>query len=257
MGAGTLVQQPHGEHTGVTPADPSPTDAERDSRRDETAPWIRMAINAESPVQQKTEKVWAGLTAGPHTYYFEYVPGLKEVTVGTCATTEGLDCNVANYPTTPTLQKTGCPTGFNLGWCWTGTVNVTDGNEIKVVARYTQTYPGYGATEGGKSATIIHVTNANASGAGSLQAAILDGCQNNEGRYIVFDVAPTIDLPNEGLRICGKEMTIDGWTSPGIVKLTTASVHFNCFDPDNSTPRGLNNRRNRDGSKQRDSFPTW
>ena len=68
-----------------------------------------------------------------------------------------------------------------------------------------------GAYEITNSPTIYRVTNLNASGAGSFQAA----AEASGSRIIIFDVGGTINLGTDGVRIDDPYLTIAGQTAPG------------------------------------------
>ncbi|MFQ5904689.1 MAG: hypothetical protein ACE5JO_13470, partial [Candidatus Binatia bacterium] len=80
-------------------------------------------------------------------------------------------------------------------------------NQPATLAR--TTYQGFGATTtGGSRGTVVHVTNLNDSGPGSLRSALSHG-----KRHIVFDVGGEILLKRR-LYVRGANVTIDGFTAP-------------------------------------------
>lgn len=69
---------------------------------------------------------------------------------------------------------------------------------------------GYGAyATGGRGCQVVHVTNLNAVGAGSLADAV-----SQSGRFVVFDVGGVIDITGKSITIASN-ITIAGQTAPG------------------------------------------
>ncbi len=69
---------------------------------------------------------------------------------------------------------------------------------------------GYGAyASGGRGGQVVHVTNLNAAGAGSLADAV-----SQPNRFVVFDVGGVIDITGKSITIASN-ITIAGQTAPG------------------------------------------
>lgn len=69
---------------------------------------------------------------------------------------------------------------------------------------------GFGAyATGGRGGQVVHVTNLNAAGAGSLAEAV-----SQPGRFVVFDVGGVIDITGKNITIASN-VTIAGQTAPG------------------------------------------
>jgi pectate lyase len=97
-------------------------------------------------------------------------------------------------------------------------------------------YQGFGATTpGGAGGAVVHVTNLNDSGAGSLRAALSQG-----NRRVVFDVAGAIALSSY-LYVQGPFVTIDGLTapSPGITLRNWSLVIAGSFGAHDVIVQGL------------------
>ena len=69
---------------------------------------------------------------------------------------------------------------------------------------------GFGAyASGGRGGQVVHVTNLNASGVGSLADAV-----SKPGRFVVFDVGGVINITGKSITIASN-VTIAGQTAPG------------------------------------------
>ena len=98
--------------------------------------------------------------------------------------------------------------GGNSGKTYTPSKNLTEQVNGKTLA-----FPGaegFGAfSVGGRNGSVYHVTNLNASGAGSFADAI-----SRPNRIIIFDVGGIINITGKTL-ICSDNITIEGQTAPG------------------------------------------
>ncbi len=87
---------------------------------------------------------------------------------------------------------------------------------------------------GGRGGTVVHVTNLNDSGAGSLRDAV-----SHSGRIVVFDVGGTINLKSD--ISCQGNITVAGQTAPGGKGITLKGGKF-AFGGDNTIVRFLASR---------------
>lgn len=95
-----------------------------------------------------------------------------------------------------------CPLSLVLSWLLSGSVQAQQ-----------LAFPGaegYGAyASGGRGCTVVHVTNLNAAGTGSLADAV-----SQSNRFVVFDVGGVIDITGKSITIASN-ITIAGQTAPG------------------------------------------
>lgn len=103
------------------------------------------------------------------------------------------------------------------------TVDVTEYGELKA---FPSAYGAGAYTKGGRGGIVIHVTNLNASGAGSFRAAL----ETQGKRTIVFDVSGTINLGGSIIYLDGSShsnLTIAGQTAPeGGITITNGRLDF-------------------------------
>lgn len=171
----------------------------------ETAPYATMSVNA-SPPSATNPQLFSALPSGVHTITVADVIGLDE-RVGTCTYPIGTaECAVPEYSLVPSCTVLGCFLSLP----------VVSGHVTKVSVKYAGHYEGWGKdTVGGKNGVVVAVTNLNASGPGSLMAALSSGSH----RYIVFRVAGTISFSTnvnayDNINITKPFQTIDGFTAP-------------------------------------------
>ena len=120
-----------------------------------------------------------------------------------------------NAPTTPGADRTATVTvtsgSYVIGGASSKDMLVKDEEPLKAFP----SAEGAGAyTVGGRGGTVLHVTNLNDSGAGSLREAMT----STFPRIIVFDVGGIINLTSGRIRVTGQSagyMTILGQTAPG------------------------------------------
>ncbi|RTE53793.1 hypothetical protein EHW67_07605 [Arenibacter aquaticus] len=111
------------------------------------------------------------------------------------------------------------------------TVTVTDKTpteepvEMGPLKAFPSAYGAGSNVTGGRGGKVLHVTNLNASGDGSLKAAL----ESSGPAYIVFDISGVINLPRNGIVISGAEdKTVLGQTAPeGGITLTGGKFRFN------------------------------
>jgi hypothetical protein len=112
-------------------------------------------------------------------------------------------------------------------------------------------------TKGGRGGRVIHVTNLNASGTGSLKEAL----QATGPRTVVFDVSGNINLGGSDIRVTSGNLTIAGQTAPrGGITFTKGTIYFSNGDNDNIIIRYLRGRPAEATSgevTQGDAFVFW
>ena len=99
---------------------------------------------------------------------------------------------------------------------------------------------------GGRGGAVVHVTNLNDSGAGSLRDAV-----SHSNRIVVFDVGGTINLKSD--ISCAGNVTVAGQTAPGGKGITLKGGKF-AFGGDNTIVRFLSSRPGEKGSGDYDAW---
>ncbi len=99
---------------------------------------------------------------------------------------------------------------------------------------------------GGRGGTVVHVTNLNDSGEGSLRDAV-----SHSNRIVVFDVGGTINLKSD--ISCAGNVTIAGQTAPGGKGITLRSGKF-AFGGGNIIARFISSRPGEKGSGDYDAW---
>ncbi len=100
---------------------------------------------------------------------------------------------------------------------------------------------------GGRGGTVVHVTNLNDSGAGSLRDAVA-----HTGRIVVFDVGGTINLKSD--ISCAGNITVAGQTAPGGKGITLRGGKF-AFGGDNTIARFIASRPGEKGTES--DYDAW
>ncbi len=119
-------------------------------------------------------------------------------------------------------------------------VENTSGNiDYGPLKAFPSAYGGGAYTKGGRGGRVIHVTNLNASGSGSLKEAL----EATGPRTVVFDVSGNINLGGSDIRVTSGNLTIAGQTAPrGGITFTKGTIYFSNGDNDNIIIRYLRGR---------------